>query len=676
MNLNNRLSKIEKGFEKFNEESSIAQYKLLKKDVEFLKSDIISEIKNLKSDVKTSKKNYDDWQDEIDFRIKQTEALFKTSWKWRIGSIFVEFAVLIEIIVTSPLQFFKRPHKYLKEYYGHVFPNTEKLVRKVRIHQKEKASLLPLPEISKSVDKIEISAILDDFTLRCFEPEFNLNLLSRENYSEELNQPNLSALFVESSWKGNNLQWRGEIGKYVYNNENEVIKSVVSDANKKSLPTIFWNKEDPVHYDHFKVAASLFDYVFTSDRNSIKKYKNLGCKNVFALPFAAQPKIHNPVLSKKRQDSVCFAGTYWREKYFERQRQLNFLLKPSKKFGLSIYDRNFKNGASPEHYSFPEYYSENIKGGVPYTEMVNIYREYKVFLNVNSVNESPTMFSRRVFEILASGTPIISPPNKGVVNLLGDDIVLFSSSEKETEMHLEKLFSDKVYWKKLSLKGIRKVHSQHTYAHRANYIMEKVGLSSIEKDNSQFNIIFKLKNKNQIPFILKNISNQVFKANQLFCFTDLQNVENEFGELNIKFVKLSKLDKFLSTIRNTCKDDFFHFWNPSNFYGPDYLLDYKLATKYSDVRIFGKASFYSLKHRKLRYLNEDNEFLLSDSINYNTLMIHENFITSNTITNFLESTDSYFQDTINEVLSLDCFNFIDNPDSSTIDSNLISKVLV
>ena len=40
--------------------------------------------------------------------------------------------------------------------------------------------------------------------------------------------------------------------------------------------------------------------------------------------------------------------------------------------------------------------------------MLTAYREYKVFLNVNSVVGSPTMCARRIFEITASGTPVVS----------------------------------------------------------------------------------------------------------------------------------------------------------------------------------------------------------------------------------------------------------------------------
>ena len=53
------------------------------------------------------------------------------------------------------------------------------------------------------------------------------------------------------------------------------------------------------------------------------------------------------------------------------------------------------------------------------------YRAYKIFLNVNSVHESPTMFSRRVFELLSSYTNVLSTPSVGITEILIKMCMLF-----------------------------------------------------------------------------------------------------------------------------------------------------------------------------------------------------------------------------------------------------------
>jgi len=586
----------------------------------------------------------------------------------------VEFVVLVQKFFANPFQFIKNAPTHFKEYFGHVFPNKEKLLKGIK--QTKKVQLLPLPKITKTKNNVEISAILDDFTLRCFESEFNLNLLSKENFPVDLKSHSSEVLLIESSWRGNNLQWQGEIGTYFYNNENELLRKLVKEAKEKSLPTVFWNKEDPVHYNHFVNSAKLFDYVFTTDENSVKKYIANGVKKSFALPFAAQPKLHNPVITKERKHKTCFAGTYWREKYFERQKQLNFLLKPSKKFGLDIYDRNFKNGSSPPQYAFPEIYSENLKGGVPYTEMVDIYKEYQVFLNVNSVNESPTMFSRRVFEILASGTPIISPPNLGISNLIGDDIVLFSSSEEETKKHLERLLSDQMYWKKISLKGIRKVHSEHTYRHRADFILNKVGINKNPESCTEFNIICKIEGKHQLEKLIENIQTQNVSIKIVICVTEKESIDIPNSGLEVIFVKESEVENVLNVINSKCKNDFLHFWDADNFYGTSYLLDFKLASTYSDSQIFGKSSYFNFANKNIEYVNGENEFKFCNNVHFKTLMIKENLVTLQVLKAFFLTGETHFRDTQNRILSLDCFNYVNNFDKQAIDDNIKNRLTV
>ena len=101
---------------------------------------------------------------------------------------------------------------------------------------------------------------------------------------------------------------------------------------------------------------------------------------------------------------------------------MDILLRPSLDFGLDIYDRNLGLFANePDLYRFPDIYQPAIKGRLEYDDMVKAYKQYKVFLNVNSVRHSSTMFARRVFELLSCGTPVISTFSKGVIEILGQD---------------------------------------------------------------------------------------------------------------------------------------------------------------------------------------------------------------------------------------------------------------
>ncbi|MEK8227730.1 hypothetical protein NKG05_18920 [Oerskovia sp. M15] len=79
---------------------------------------------------------------------------------------------------------------------------------------------------------------------------------------------------------------------------------LVTFCREQGIPTVFWNKEDPVHFEDFLESAALFDRVCTTDVNRVPDYvERLGHDRVSVLPFAAQPAIHNPVRSHGRGPS-------------------------------------------------------------------------------------------------------------------------------------------------------------------------------------------------------------------------------------------------------------------------------------------------------------------------------------------------------------------------------------
>ena len=126
----------------------------------------------------------------------------------------------------------------------------------------------------------------------------------------------------------------------------------------------------------------------------------------------------------------------------------------------------------PNH-RFPERFDPYIKGSLKYYEIDKAYKGYKVMINVNTVKQSPTMFSRRVFEGLACGTPVVSTYAQGVENIFGD-LVYISENENEIDKAFDSLLNNERTYRQKSLLGIREVLSKHTYTHRLKYITEKL----------------------------------------------------------------------------------------------------------------------------------------------------------------------------------------------------------
>lgn len=277
---------------------------------------------------------------------------------------------------------------------------------------------------SRALRSLRVGVIGDEFTRSTLEDAFDVELLNRSSWREQLTaDPKLDMIFVESAWEGNEAEWSRGVGHYS-EEESADLRGLLTIARERAIPTVFWNKEDPIHISRFAPNAALFDHVFTTDANMIPRYLNVdGCRNktVSALPFYAQPKLHNPLPStRKFKKSIAYAGSYYGDRYKERSKGLERLLEASSKYEMDIYDRQANNPDSP--YKFPEAYRSSVRGGLPYKEVVESYKSHTAHLNVNSVLNSPTMFSRRVVEIPACGGIVMSAYGRGIAETLGSNI--------------------------------------------------------------------------------------------------------------------------------------------------------------------------------------------------------------------------------------------------------------
>lgn len=279
------------------------------------------------------------------------------------------------------------------------------------------------------MDSLRVGVIGDEFTLSTLEDTFHVELLSHQSWKAQINSElKLDFIFVESAWEGNEGEWTRGVG-YYSEEESSDLRGLLELARSREIPTVFWNKEDSVHIARFEPNAALFDHVFTTDANMIPRYlKAEGSRNktVSSLPFYAQPKLHNPLPGAREfRNSIAYAGSYYGDRYQERSQALEKLLEASSEYPMDIYDRQANNPESP--YKFPEAYRHAVRGGLPYCDVVDSYKAHIAHLNVNSVLNSPTMFSRRVVEIPACGGIVLSAYGRGILETLGSNIA--SSSD-------------------------------------------------------------------------------------------------------------------------------------------------------------------------------------------------------------------------------------------------------
>lgn len=273
---------------------------------------------------------------------------------------------------------------------------------------------------TRTLKDIRVAVIADEFTTSTLATSMSVVSLDRECWREEMESNDFDFVLIESAWSGNGGQWARGVG-YYSEEEFADLRSLLEYARHHNIPTVFWNKEDPVHWNRFSKTAQHCDYVFTTDANTIPRYLSISgntIKSVSSLPFYASPALHNPLLgSGAIKEKYAYAGTYYGERYAERTQALTKVLDAALEFGLDIFDRQLNLSDSPYH--FPEKYADNVQGGIPYEETIQAYKTYLAHINVNSVTNSPTMFSRRCVEIPACGGIVVTPWARSIPETLG-----------------------------------------------------------------------------------------------------------------------------------------------------------------------------------------------------------------------------------------------------------------
>ncbi|TWE00957.1 spore maturation protein CgeB [Neobacillus bataviensis] len=451
---------------------------------------------------------------------------------------------------------------------------------------------------------LRIACILDEFSYEGFKHECKLEQLKVNTWKEQLIQLKPSLLLVESAWKGVDKEWRNKIANVKSYYVPSVIQELINYCKQNKIITVFWNKEDPPNFEYFIDTAKLFDYIFTTDQESIPTYrKYVGHNNIFPLPFAAQPQLHNPINSQlSGKKNIAFAGTYYPNKHHERMIDMKMLLSAAQPFGLDIYDRmfHFKN------YHFPAEFQSNVVGTLDYTDLCEYYKKYKIFLNVNSVKNSSTMFSRRVCELLACGTNIVSSYSKALENMFAD-VVPLCRNEMEVKEAIKNFLTNTHLSREYSLRGIRQIYSKHLYRHRLNEILDKIGFK-MEQASREVTLFCHLSSPEKLDALLKCYWNQTWNPTELIIVTKGW-ARDSFSkskalcssDTSIKFINLpleSTIGKCYNVAIKNATYNFVSKIHENCYYGSHYVEDLMHAFEYSGADLVGKGAYFEYLSQK------------------------------------------------------------------------------
>lgn len=485
---------------------------------------------------------------------------------------------------------------------------------------------LPLPHPSRP--DVRAAVILDDFSALAFGHEWVTKAVHPHTWREDLADEQIDLLFVESAWAGNGGLWRGKVAGPA--GPSAELRELVQWCRERAVATVFWNKEDPPHYDDFLPAARMFDQIFTSDSDRIPQYKrDLGHDRIAALPFAAQPAVHNPVRPAHGRHSrdMAFAGMYFAHKYPERRTQMEFLLggaldaSAKMNTGLEIFSRQL--GGSPE-YQFPDPLSGRVVGSLTYAQTLSAYKAYKVFLNVNSVEDSPSMCARRIFEISASGTPVVSAPSQAMPHFFGPEAVPVAATRKEAEHLTRALVSNPELNDRTVHLAQRAIWAGHTYAHRAESVLQAVLPGrAIGVTRPSISVLLPTIRPQNLESVFRTLAMQQVVELELVLLTHgfrlsterLAELVEGSGLRNVVLLEAARevsLGECLNRCVAAASGEVLTKMDDDDHYGPHYLSDQLYAMSFSGADIVGKQAHYmhleSSNAAILRFAHREHRF--------------------------------------------------------------------
>ncbi|AUG09284.1 methyltransferase domain-containing protein [Pseudomonas sp. S09G 359] len=443
----------------------------------------------------------------------------------------------------------------------------------------------------------KIACVMDSFTHEAYRYESDLVQLTPDQSLAELQAFRPDLLFIESAWRGQDDRWKNKIAQ-----NSAELRAALQWCREHKVPTVFWNKEDPVHFETFLGTAKQFDLVFTTDIDCIHRYKAaLGHERVYLLPFACQPAMHNPIELYERKDAFCFAGAYY-TRYTERARDLEHFVRDLRGVRpLEIFDRNL--GKPDANYQFPADYRGHIVGTLNAAQMDLAYKGYRYALNLNSIKQSQSMFARRVYELLGSNTLTVSNFSRGLRVLFGDLVICTDSSQEA----LRRLASPTEH-AKLRLAGLRKVMQEHTYAHRLNYVMSKVTSRLQEVALPTICLVAEAVNEAQLQALTGHLQRQRYTHVTLHVVVNDSTTRQPLcGDPRLHLITRKQLGQLtLGELANGAQ--WLGFLVAVDYYGPNYLLDLALATRYSKAQVIGKTTYHSADTLGIHLKNPGQEY--------------------------------------------------------------------
>ncbi len=511
-----------------------------------------------------------------------------------------------------------------------------------------------------NIEKLDIIGIFDEFLYNSYKNIFNIKLI---NLNEIINQK-YSLFFCESCWNGNNGIWKYKINsKYIHKDVNNILKQ----CNNLKIPTIFFNKEDPVNFDSYIETAKHFDIIITTDINCVEKYKTLTNSKIFVMPFNIDPLIINNIGRHNDNDESFFAGSYtYNLSEVRKKNTIKLLDKLKTKENMFLFDRSLNKETRKNFYHnkytlnmFHPKYNKYIYEGISHKEILNIHKIKNWCGNLNTVKNSDTMFARRVLEASIMKNSLVTDYSQGVYKNFKNSIYKLGDKLKydTNEDILLNQIKKQIGWRNV-------IENYNSYTHFSE-IFNKINIKNFENPFKKINKISVICSTNRInnySIILENYNRQKYNNKELIIVFNLdmndniQNIINNNKNSNIIIKQIDEKESLgycLNKAINLSNGNIISKFDDDDYYGENYLQDMYYSMIISNADLVGKCAhmvyaletkelwikFYKINYENYTYQVNKLNFICGSSLFFKKYIYEKcKFKESNTgeDTNFIE----------------------------------------
>ncbi|WP_242906065.1 glycosyltransferase family protein [Actinomadura terrae] len=364
------------------------------------------------------------------------------------------------------------------------------------------------------------------------------------------------------------------------------VAEMVAWCRERGVPSAYWDTGAGLGE-----AAGDFDHVFTVDSGAVPEHRRrLGHDRVTHLPFAAQPRLHNPVrVHDHGRYPLLYEGEY--------DAAAEPLIAPAPRLGAHFAATGV-----------PYLYRQRVVPAWPHEQAASARKRYRVMLAPDG---------RRAYEAAAAGVPIVHHRTGAVP--FGPAV----EDGKDAGRILRALLHAPELRDRQAHLALREIHAAHTYRHRVDTVLEKLGVARQDAPPT-VSLVLSTCRAEQIAPAVEMMAAQRWRPLQLVMVLhgldlDPLEVQKQAMAAGLDDVVVLAADRSrtlgacLNMAVGAADGDYVGKVDDDELYGPHYLTDLVPAFSYTDAGVVGKLAHYahldSIDATLLRYPDLENRYV-------------------------------------------------------------------